>query len=628
MYKLVLLLCVGAFFASPAVGQSILYEWSVTDTSDAGTTLTAEGSASGRSLTATIAPPIKINGSDVTLLFDAEIDRRLAGTTIIDRKDRLRVVGLGLYSLITLIDYKKAGESSDKRMILFTATGSTSDDEMRIVMADGPFDRQLMDDYSGDVATFAINPEAAIAGTLAVQPNPGAVKKATPKTKPTEEPAQSVRKDLPPSNIPATPKGWSRKDYNGTSNYWPTTGPLTTDAKTGYLAVSIYDPVSLNKLPLDQLLNKFTLSQEERYDVRRRETAIMDGPHRAWSHLRIRNKHGVSLDVSYIAIRTGENTVRIVREILTDDDYKERSGYAPGLDRLYRHIENETAPDFLTDTSSATTMQLMTKLIQTESSIDRIKRRSRAKTAARERHQNAVSSKRGQGIQPGDIAHVFLRSDFLKRAYGGKNASFSVYVLLKDGSAYHNPTRPPSDIDREASRRLEADQWVQWRKSGKDYQIRTDANAPWKKLKGKFAKAAPSKTMSFQGKHIAAWGNVLSGTAGHRTGSILLTRKGRYETSSFALAGGAGITGLPAATVSNSTGKNGTQTTTSSNVAPALINNTKRDPNGTDFTGQYALQGYTAEFLSDSGKLRRTLFLMTADGGVYASGRYYSANDK
>ena len=124
-------------------------------------------------------------------------------------------------------------------------------------------------------------------------------------------------------------------------------------------------------------------------------------------------------------------------------------------------------------------------------------------------------------------------------------------------------------------------------------------------------------------QHIAVWGDLLMGTAGHRSGSIALTRKGRYETSSFALSGGSGITGIPSAHVSASAGKNGRQSTVSSDVAPVLLNNVKRDPNGTDFTGQYALDGFTAEFLSDSGKLRRSLFLMTKDG-IYVGDRYYS----
>lgn len=607
--------------AQSVAAQSVLHEWPVTETRDAGTVLTAQGMASGKGLTATIASPISLLGSDAKTLFDAEIKRQMKDADVIKRDEQLAISNATSFMLVTMIGYE-SGWLGDKRIAMFAASGKVDQGSITVVRADGPDDREMMTHYSGDILALARHPEAAIAGALTIDPHPSAAKATVP-----EKSAKETVKAAP-SVAPTAPNGWGRKVYTDGANYWPTTGLLPRGGKTGYLAILIYNPLPLNGKSVKDALADFTIEQESHFNVQRTETAITDGPHRAWDYLRSKTKKGVYLNVSFLAIRTDEDSVRIVREILTDDDHTERASYVRDIERLYRHIENETEPAFRAETVAAATMSLMTEQLQTETRTQRRERQKMVKAAARTEHLRKVSSEPGRGIPLSDVSGVFLRSDFLQRAYRGQDADPSVYVLLKDGTAYVNPTRPPSDIDIAGSRRFEASQWKQWRRTEGGYQVRDDASAPWKSLKGQLAKPAPSTTFGFKGKHIAAWGDALMGTAGHRTGSIKLTKGGRYETSSFALAGGSGITGLPAATVSSSTGRNGRQSTTSSNVAPALLNNIKRDPNGTDFTGQYALRGYTAEFLSDSGKLSRTLFLMNSEGGVYVGGRYYSVPKK
>ena len=609
--------------AQIADAQSVLHQWPVTETSDEGTVLTAQGSASGRGLTLTIAAPIPLEGRTAETLFYAEIERQMAEANILDRDDRLRISGLGLSVFVTGIEYE-TNSPGEKRIALFAVNRKDTDTTLRVIRADGPFDHELMEHYAGDILSIAENPDAAIAGKLKVDPHPDTVIKTTPDEK---KPGQISQQTLP-FTTPATPQGWGRKVYTDAARYWPTTGPIPRGGKTGYIAILIYNPVPLNGKPVKDALTDFTTAQESEFDVQRRDIAITDGPYRAWDYLRSKTVNDVYLNVSYLAIQTGEDSMRVVREMLTDDDYTERDSYARAIGQLYRHIESETVPAFRAKTAAATTMQLMTQQLQTESRSERRQREKSAKAAARADHIQKVSSESGKGIPLSDIAGVFLRSDFLERAYGGRNAEPSIYIFLKDSTVYVNPTRPPSDISIAGSLKYENEQWKQWRKSGDKYQVRDNSSAPWKTIKGAMAKPAPGTTIGFNGKHIAAWGDVLSGSAGHRTGSIKLTKSGRYETSSFAMAGGSGITGLPAATVSTSTGKSGRQSTTSSNVAPALINSVKRDPDGTDFTGQYALKGYTAEFLSDSGKLNRTLFLIDSEGGVYVGGRYYSVPDE
>jgi len=310
-----------ALAAQSASAEKVLHQWPVTDTKGTATILTAQGSASGRGLTITIAPPVKLNGRDPVDTFDAEIGRQMADTEILDRNDVMRISFAGASMLFTTLDYKSAGE---KRIAIFVVAGKTVDDAIPIIRADGPFDRKLMDHYSSDVLAIAKNPKIALAGKLEIEPHPGVKQATATKTK-----TKTASKSAPKTKSPAAPapNGWTRKVYTDAVTYWPAKGLLAKGAKTGYLGITIYNPVPLNGRPLEDVVSDFTRDQERHFDVKVRDIAIMDGPHRAWDFLRAKNKHGVYLNVSYLAIRTGEDTVRIVRETLTDKDHDERMDY-------------------------------------------------------------------------------------------------------------------------------------------------------------------------------------------------------------------------------------------------------------------------------------------------------------
>ena len=660
--------------------QDLQYTWQGLKREEGSATLAAVGSgAEGLGITAVINVPMKTDALEAVSVFDAEIDKQMDGLVVVSRVNDMRIATSFMTLLVTSIEYEAA---YGRKMVAFAGFQSLNesvapeDESLVMVRADGPGDRALMDRYAVDLLSMASDDKKVIEKTFRnkqpheagniLEPNRdknynlqtmqkemdgliegmeklfGMLNKQldakqntqiVPSEKKPSNPVQPRKADAQKNTqltqaSPPVPKDWRSKVYTDAVDYLPTLGPLVSGSNTGFLSILVFNPMALNGLPVRQFLSNFTKTREQYWDVTRQEPAIADGPNQAWDYLRVKNKNGLYLNVSFLAIRTGENTVRIVREILTDDDADERYGYVRAIEQLYRFIEKEAEAPYSSDTAPATTMHLMTRTLETESRAEQRKRTRAARQSARREHIVAVSSLPGEGIPAAQIVTVLLRSDFLERAYGGKDADVSVYVLLEDGTAYRNPTVAPSDVNVAASRLLESSNWLEWKQEDTQYLIRTDASAPWEELRSKPAYPAPSATFDFRGEHIAAWGDILSGTAGHRTGSIRFTPTGRYETSSFALAGGSGITGLPAATVSSSTGPEGAQTTSSSNVAPALLNNTQRDPNGTDFTGQYALQGYTAEFLTDSGKLNRKLFLMTKDGGVYVGGRYYSAPDE
>ncbi len=72
----------------PAAAFELIHDWPVTERGADVVTLTAQGSARGRGLTATIREPLELKGTNAAEAFDAEIERQLADeVTIIERTD-------------------------------------------------------------------------------------------------------------------------------------------------------------------------------------------------------------------------------------------------------------------------------------------------------------------------------------------------------------------------------------------------------------------------------------------------------------------------------------------------------------------------------------------------------------
>ena len=101
---------------------------------------------------------------------------------------------------------------------------------------------------------------------------------------------------------------------------------------------------------------------------------------------------------------------------------------------------------------------------------------------ARAAIERAIRTVPGKGLKPGDYDTVLFSWD-QRYQVTGLQYSETVYLLLKDGAAYTGLAIPPEDFDAAASRRLQPDRWVQWRRDGGKYQVRRDASSEWKTLK-------------------------------------------------------------------------------------------------------------------------------------------------
>ena len=266
--------------------------------------------------------------------------------------------------------------------------------------------------------------------------------------------------------------------------------------------------------------------------------------------------------------------------------------------------------------------------------------RKKAEKERRRAREEALKKARwtapNAGLKHNQIEAVTYYMDIRINAYGNAEPDITLYLLLKDGAAYENPTVPPSDFNVQASRKMEPERWSTWRKQSGEYQVKDLETGKWEKLQGN------PMTPGRRGMHLAAnlhhlkvWGNLYFG-GGQSRRTIILSQNGRFETSAFSLqssGSGASDAGLASVNVSSHKDKDGERSTFSSTVpggsstsapAGAVASNTKKNQGGLDRVGDYTIDGYTIEFRHDSGRVTRKLFFIKDSNYIFIEDRVYS----
>ena len=161
--------------------------------------------------------------------------------------------------------------------------------------------------------------------------------------------------------------------------------------------------------------------------------------------------------------------------------------------------------------------------------------RADERIAARDRFRTAPD----RGLRAGDIAAVVhaYRNEYTAT---GLQARESSVLLLKDGRAYLNLRYTPHDLDVDASARGEPDQWLRWRRSGKDYQI-TNAVGRWNELPG-IPGVPARRNEKLDGTYTrgasAVIGNAISGSSAVSRWHYSFTPDGRFRYSRGTQTGG------------------------------------------------------------------------------------------
>jgi hypothetical protein len=217
----------------------------------------------------------------------------------------------------------------------------------------------------------------------------------------------------------------------------------------------------------------------------------------------------------------------------------------------------------------------------------------------------------GRGVKARDLDAVLFTWAQVYRVTGLQYEE-TIYLLLKDGSAYEGLALPPDEFDAEASRRLQPQRWTRWRRSGTQYQVQGGSHGQdWHTLQG--WPAVPGGhderlTRTFTHDWYASYGGM-GGGAGHD--SFTFSADGRFEehgSSSFGTGVVQGLSGIAAGATHthDRTGSSGTSVVSAPGVGGG---STQQHADGGAYTGRYRIDGWTIELQRDDGRVERRLFL-------------------
>jgi hypothetical protein len=221
------------------------------------------------------------------------------------------------------------------------------------------------------------------------------------------------------------------------------------------------------------------------------------------------------------------------------------------------------------------------------------------------------SAQPAAGALPSKIAGVLHEGRGMSTATGYQYVE-SVDLLLSDGWEYSGLTGPPDDLNVEASRRAEPQNWHHWQQQGGV--IYLQVNGSWSKLDGDLVR--PLESGSALRKNLVHRNATtfvgMGGTVG--TDRISFYPNGRFERSANVLAGSGVVqaAGGFSAAASSLTNRNGTTASSGGTYSSANGSVTARSNRATAggagaATGTYRITGYTLELDSANGQTQRLL---------------------
>jgi len=262
--------------------------------------------------------------------------------------------------------------------------------------------------------------------------------------------------------------------------------------------------------------------------------------------------------------------------------------------------------------------------------------------AVSQNHGQAVRTAPGQGVQDDDIAAIFVTEQVVKfRSETVKRAEHTTWLLLKDGTGYPIES-PPDELNVKASRQLQPQRWVQWRRGGSGYEIRGPNDNAWRRLPADGCSmplqdareiclsatgwvAQPARAgarLNGTYEHLDGWGNMISGIRTKRT-TWHFNGDGTF-TSSFQGTSGY-VDTINHFSVSSSTESNarGTRKTSGMSNTSGLwqsggggsvaTHSDRRANDGASHQGRYRLKGWVLEVDRADGRTERHLVTFRGD---------------
>ena len=245
-----------------------------------------------------------------------------------------------------------------------------------------------------------------------------------------------------------------------------------------------------------------------------------------------------------------------------------------------------------------------------------------------------ITAAAGRGARPAQVRGMHYRG-YGTTGANGYEFREELRLLFTDGWAYRREDVAPSDLDVEASRRLEPQYWERWRQVGGDYEFQEmdDFGRPdgdWQRKEGRVLGTwTPNQRLAGGYTAAAFYGSVaLGGTYSKST--YMLGTDGRWEYLGFSRSSAAAMAAQApvefSASASSSTSGSGTQSTAGGGNPGVFAGSSSQTNDGAKNRGTYRLDGMTLELRSDAGEVERYLCVpLDARGDAfYLLGRSFS----
>jgi hypothetical protein len=233
--------------------------------------------------------------------------------------------------------------------------------------------------------------------------------------------------------------------------------------------------------------------------------------------------------------------------------------------------------------------------------------RNQAQTRETERLRAITVAQPGSGVQPSEIAALLYEGRGESTVLGYQYVE-TVHLVLTDGWARSHLEVPPSELNVEASRRLEPEKWHRWQKAGAKYRFQDSKTGAWQDIAADPVQPLPAR-LSSRLKTMKAYSfGGMGGSVFSRT--VVFTPDGRYERSNGAIHGSGAVQATggfngSAASVQDKYGRRSSAGGGNGSIAVATSSGSAAGGGG--MSGGYSVSGYTLELRGDDGSVQRIL---------------------
>lgn len=219
-------------------------------------------------------------------------------------------------------------------------------------------------------------------------------------------------------------------------------------------------------------------------------------------------------------------------------------------------------------------------------------------------------TKPGQGVKMAQIDSIRYWGRGVYRGTGYRYED-GWSLLLKDGWLYKGLRVSPADLDVQASRQNEPDQWFKWKRVGNKILELGSKKKTWKEVEGSVVQ--PAKQNQILNKRYKFADSISMGGFGGSAWfeNVYLKSDGTFERSSSSIMGTGVMQSTSGHSGSTAFSKSKSGCQSSSTVSGPNVgggSTSKLDCQKADFVGTYKLDDYTLELRFLNGVVQRHLF--------------------